>query len=872
MKNPDEILKEIKDAEKTAKHGKLKIFFGMCAGVGKTYSMLLHGKELVKSGNNLLVGYIETHGRQETSELLDGLEILPRKTVLYKGFEFEEFDLERAIELKPEYILVDELAHSNMPGSKHNKRYQDVIELLENGINVLTTVNVQHIESRSKTVEQITGIPIQETVPDSIIELAENIELIDLPIEELLKRLSDGKVYVPDKAKIASNNFFKSGNLISLREMALRFTAEKVESDLVDYMSVKNIEGPWKAGDKLMVAVGTGPFSAELIRWTRRMAYALKSQWYAVYVRTSIKDNEKSTAQLEKNLRLAKELGAEVITSADTDMVDGLLQIARRNNISQIIIGKPDKYNIFNYLRKDNYIDRLIIESGNIDIYIVRPVQVKNSEVKKQRKILFSTSLREYIVSGLSVAVLASICFPFKDYVGYQSVGLILLLNLLILPFYVGRGAILVSAVFNFLIWDFFFIPPVFTFEIAKLHDFLTLLLNLVIAVTSGFLSTKIRKQKQLVQKREKNTLALLNFTRELSNCKDKLDAISIALKHININFNVIATFLDENFIPKVSSSEFLQFDSKEILIAKWSLEHNSIAGKFTNNLPLAQGQYYPVLTKRRKLGVICLISDYKLQIEDENLINNIITQLAGVYEKEENDEQIQQMQIDSESKKLYDTILDSISHEFRTPIAVISGSATSLLEENITDNHELVTNFANEIYIASKRLNILVENLLDITRLESGKLKLNKQPHSIHDIIREVIGQLKDNGNKHNVILNLSSPNAIVNVDYGFISQAIFNILHNSFSYTPDDSIITVTTTEIDNKLQISIADNGNGLIDEDLKKLFQKFYRPKGTKAGGIGLGLSIAKGFIEAHGGRISVRHNEPSGLVFDIILSL
>jgi len=338
---------------------------------------------------------------------------------------------------------------------------------------------------------------------------------------------------------------------------------------------------------------------------------------------------------------------------------------------------------------------------------------------------------------------------------------------------------------------------------------------------------------------------------------------------HFNKQFK---TFLDENFIPKVSSSEFLQFDSKEILIAKWSLEHNSIAGKFTNNLPLAQGQYYPVLTKRRKLGVICLISDYKLQIEDENLINNIITQLAGVYEKEENDEQIQQMQIDSESKKLYDTILDSISHEFRTPIAVISGSATSLLEENITDNHELVTNFANEIYIASKRLNILVENLLDITRLESGKLKLNKQPHSIHDIIREVIGQLKDNGNKHNVILNLSSPNAIVNVDYGFISQAIFNILHNSFSYTPDDSIITVTTTEIDNKLQISIADNGNGLIDEDLKKLFQKFYRPKGTKAGGIGLGLSIAKGFIEAHGGRISVRHNEPSGLVFDIILSL
>ena len=303
-KNPDEILASLKNSEVKKTQGKLKVFLGMCAGVGKTYAMLLHAKELKNKNYNVIIGYVETHGRADTVKLVDGLNILPRMKIEYKEIEMEEFDLEKAIELKPDYILVDELAHTNAPGLKHSKRYQDVLELLDNGINVLTTLNVQHIESRSKTVEQITGIPIHETVPDSIIEIAENIELIDLPIEELLQRLSEGKVYVPEKAKIAFQNFFKMGNLISLREMSLRLTAEKVESDLVHYMSEKNIEGPWKAGDKLMVAVGTSPFSAELIRWTRRMSYALKSQWYAVYIKTEVNENPKNNEQLEKNLTM----------------------------------------------------------------------------------------------------------------------------------------------------------------------------------------------------------------------------------------------------------------------------------------------------------------------------------------------------------------------------------------------------------------------------------------------------------------------------------------------------------------------------------------------------------------------------------------
>lgn len=872
MNTPEEILEKINKNELKKTQGKLKIFFGMCAGVGKTYSMLKYGKELLNNGKNVIIGYVETHGREDTVKLVDGFSIIPRIKVKYKEIEFEEFDLEKVLELKPEFVIVDELAHSNIHGLKHSKRYQDVLELLDNGINVLTTLNVQHIESRSKTVEQITGIPIHETVPDSVIEIAENIELIDLPIDELLQRLSQGKVYIPEKAKIAFQNFFKAGNLISLREMALRLTAEKVESDLMYYKREKNIDEAWKANDKLMVAVGSSPFSAELISWTRRMAYTLKTQWYAVYVKTNIKISDIETEQLEKNLRLAKELGAEVITSADTDLVDGLLQIAKRNNVSQIIIGKPAKYGILNYIKKDNYIDRLIQQSGDIHVYIVRPAQIKSSQIKKQRTFNFNTSLKEYLISALSVVLLSSICFPLKEYLGYQSVGLILLLNLLLMPFYAGRGAILVSAILNSIVWNFFFIPPLFTFEIGKLHDVLTLLLNLVIAITSGLLITRIRKQKALVQIREKHTIALLNYTKELSNCSNKNEAICIALNHIDLNFNINATFFDENAEPQFSSGELLQFADKEIAISKWTLENNRISGKYTNNLPNSIFQFFPIVSKKSKIGVIGLLLFRKLAIEEENLINNIIEQLISVYEKEEAEEKIKQLIVDAESKKLYDTLLDSISHEFRTPIAVISGSATSLFENTITDKPELVKNFANEIYLASKRLNILVENLLDITRLESGKLKLNKELYNINEVITEVLLQLNDIKENHKVILDLKAIKPNIMIDYGFISQSIFNILHNAFTYTPEGSTIEITSKSNEGNIIISIADSGAGLSKESIGRLFEKFYRPPGTKSGGTGLGLSISKGFIEAHNGTLNVRSNEPSGLIFDIVLPI
>jgi len=866
----DFILSKIQAEEELKNKGKLKIFFGMCAGVGKTYSMLLEARELAAKGVNLVVGYVETHGRNETEQLLEGLVLVPRKEVVYKNSMFEEFDIDKILELKPEIVIVDELAHSNIPGGRHNKRYQDVLEILDNGINVFTTLNVQHIESRTEIVEQITGIRINETVPDSIIEITEDIELIDLPIDELKKRMKEGKVYLPEKVKIASENFFRDGNLISLRELALRLTAEKVETDLVNYMSEKKIIGPWKTSNKLLVAVGPSPHSAELIKQTRRMAYILKTSWFAVYVKTSNEISDDTIIQVEKNLRLAKELGAEVISTADTDLVDGILRIARTNNVSQIIIGKPKRNILPKLFNKNKFIDRLIQESDDIDILIIRSQKEEIKREKRNKKVLNnSTKIKHFLFAWMIVALVAFLCFPLSAELGYQSIGLIMLLTVLILPFFYSKNVVITAAILNALIWNFFFIPPLFTFNIYRLHDVLTLILNLAIGLTSGFLLNKLKIQRELVKAREKNSIALLNFTKAIAQSMNKYKVVETTLQHITENIGYEAVFIDNKFEPLISSGILYYFNEKEISIAKWALNNNKTAGKNTDNMPSSSGQYFPISTNRNKIGVVCIFIANKLTIEEDNLVNNMLSQMANVYEKEEASEKITQMQIEAESKRLYDTLMDSITHEFRTPITVISGASSLLFDENIQTNKSLVKELANEIYFASNRIDLLVENLLDINRIDSGQIHLKKEKCSINDLILDVVEQLNEKKGQRTFNLDLDKNEHQIEIDYGFIRQAIFNILYNNVIYTPENTTITIKTI-MKEKLHLTIEDNGKGLTEDAIDKLFDKFYRAPGTKPGGSGIGLSISKGFILAHNGSISVKKNINNGLTFEIIL--
>ena len=506
-----------------------------------------------------------------------------------------------------------------------------------------------------------------------------------------------------------------------------------------------------------------------------------------------------------------------------------------------------------------------------IYILFVR-IRLKSDDIKKSKSIKLLSKPKEYLYSLLSVVILSLLCFPFREYLGYQTVGLILLLNLIILPFFIGRGPIIFAALMNSVLWNYFFIPPLFTFEIDKLHDVMTLIINMVVALSSGFLSTKIRKQQELVKMRETHNLALLNFTQDLAQTKNKYDIIQTTLNHIDKNINSNATFINLDFVPIASTRELWDLTEKEKSIVKWSFENNQISGKFTENLPDSICQYIPIFGKDTKIGILAIYLTSKLSIEQENIINNYLTQMIGIFEKETSRELLQKMELTRESQKLYDTLIDSISHEFRTPIAVITGASSILFDDKVIENHKVVSELAKEIFSASKRIDLLVENLLDINRLESGQLRLNKSVISINEIIYDIVNQLTKENTDKKFKLNLDTSNPYLKLDYGFIRQAIFNILNNSCIYTPNNTTIEVLTEMKKNKCLIIIKDNGPGVSEEQLPKLFDKFYRIPNSITGGTGLGLSISKGFITAHQGKIVVVNNHPSGLLFTIELPL
>jgi two-component system sensor histidine kinase KdpD len=875
--NPDELLASIKNDEAQAVLGKLKIFLGMCAGVGKTYSMLQYAQQAKLEGKDVVIGIVETHKRQETEELLQGLEIILRKNIEYKGISIQEMDLDAILTRKPGIVLVDELAHTNIPGSRHTKRYQDVLELLDNGINVFTTLNVQHIDSRTDTVSEITGIRIHETVPDSIVDLADEIELVDLSPEDLLKRLAEGKVYVPDKAKQAVKNFFRIGNLTALREMALRLTAERVDRQLRDYMQKKNIVGPWKSGERLLVAIGPSPYSANLIRWTRRLASTMSASWLAVYVQTSKPLSESSNEQLSKNISLAQELGADVIRTSDEDIVQGLLRIARQKNVSQIIIGKPIINPIVTFFKRKDYVSRLITESGDIDIYVVRGEKQKDSI--KERKFFpeIKSGIKQYLFAVLAIGLVACICFPFTHIIGYQTVGLLLLLTISLLPLFVGRGPILLAAIVSSITWNYFFIPPIFTFHIERIHDIITLVVNFSVALVMGFLSAKIRAQQKAVKLREETAVALYNFTDSLSKSNSKYDVIENSVNHISEYFNaMVSIFLvDEkenlNFIK--NSDGLKELDAKEMQVAVWSLKNGRKAGKYTDNIPSANGFYIPLFTSRGNLGVLGIQyrNNKKPSVENEVLLNNFSKQIINALESAIAEENSKEMLIISESEKLYKTLLNSISHELKTPLSIITGASSSLIDSNTGLSHDAQLELCKEINYASSRLNRLVENLLDITRLESGMMKLNLEWCDINDLLSVVLNQLKKELSNHKVIVESLPELPLIKLDFVLFSQALLNIIQNAATYTPSGTQILIKTEMQDKELVITIQDNGAGFPEEALPHLFDKFYRLPGTKTGGTGLGLSISKGFVEAHGGKIYAENIVSGGARFIIKLN-
>jgi two-component system, OmpR family, sensor histidine kinase KdpD len=871
--DPDALLHRIQRDEEKERKGKLKIFLGMCAGSGKTYEMLKTAQALKDKGSDIVIGYVETHGRSETTALTVGLPFIPRKRLLYKDTPLEEMDLDLILERKPRIVLVDELAHTNAPGSRHTKRYNDVVELLDNGIDVFTTLNVQHLESRSDTVAQITGTVIHETVPDSIVEMADEIELIDISPEELLKRLEEGKVYTPERSQQAIQNFFRKGNLTALREMALRLTAERVDQQLRDYMQTEKIAGPWKSGQRLMLAISSHPHAEELIRWARRMAYTMGASWMAVYVETSKSLDGASRDQLARNIKLARDLGAEVISTADENIVNALLRVARQHNISQLLIGKPG---LRRRLMKKNLLDALIERSGNLDIYVVGVNQQPDIRKKYFAFPETHSGMKDYAIALSTIIVVALGCYAMRGFVNYQAVAMILLLTVSLLPLVMGSGPVLMAAIVSALIWDYFFIPPRFTLLIAKIEDILMLLTYFSVALVTSVLSTRIRAQEKAVRQREQRAVALYSLTKDLAAARTRDEVVRVSIANIKKYFDAeVISFLGETD-GEISSqphpASTFEIDAKEFSVAAWTYWNEKKAGHSTDTLPFAQATYFPLSGPRYPLGVIGVKfnSERKLTIDQDIFLENVIRQISSAMEREFLNEMSKQSIVVEESEKLYKTLFNSVSHELRTPITTIMTAAENLQDEKVNADPDTRTTLSREIHIAADRLNRISENLLDMTRIESGLIRPKLDWCDIHDVVNASLVKVSKEleGDLVDIAIPASMP--FVKVDFGLIEQTLTNLLYNAAVYTPRGTRIEIGATVDEQDLVITVSDNGPGFPPTSLPHLFEKFYRVPGTKTGGTGLGLSIVKGFIDAHKGKITAANNHGGGARFTIRL--
>jgi len=857
--DPDEILARMKRAETAATRGKLKIFFGMSPGVGKTYAMLQAAQQKLQQGTEVVIGIVETHGRKETQALTEGMPIMPRSQLEYRGTKLEEMDLDAILTWHPGLAVVDELAHTNAPGSRHPKRYQDVLELLDAGIDVYTTLNVQHVASRSDTVRQISGITVSETVPDTVLDLADEIILVDLTPEQLLARLAEGKVYLGEKADWAAKNFFKEGNLTALREMALRLVAEHVDRDLRDIMSEERIAGPWKSGDRLLVAVSASPYSERLIRYTRRLAASMEASWIVANIERPRPLSQQEQTRLTRYLALARQLGAEVVSTPGTDIGQALLRIARQHNVTQIVIGKPLGSRWTSFLRRDP-LRWLMRHSGNIDIHMIpadESAPAWRAETIEER--LARAPWRDFGVALVIAAVVTAVSLAIFDYTGYWAVALFYLLAVVLAATRLRRWPTLFLAALSALLWDFLFIPPRFTFYISHFHDFMMFGAYFVIAIVIGHLATKLREREQSERRREERATALYRFTRALAASRDLDEALPKVLALIKQTFEADAAvwLCDESGLSCHPASTFKP-SSKDESVAVWAFQKKQSAGRSTDTLPDADALHVPLVTGDRSEGVLTVRLASPLTIEQRELLDAFAAQLALFVNKEGALEESRAAQVARQSQKLQKTLFDSVSHELKTPLAAM----TAALQQPQPDRVELQQ--------AVRRLTRTVDHLLDATRLESGLLQPVLEWCDPGELVREAVAAsgLKDNAVRLNIAKNLPT----ISVDTHLIQQAIGALLSNAAGHAKTNQPIEVSAARDDSMLVISVADHGPGLAPGEENKVFEKFYRGPGTAPGGLGLGLSIARQLVEAHGGRVVAQNREEGGARFSIRLPI
>jgi two-component system sensor histidine kinase KdpD len=867
--NPDALLAAIQNDAARAKRGQLKIFLGMCPGVGKTYAMLEAAQRELKNGRDVAIAYIETHGRAETDALTNGLPLIPRKNFAHRGIALAEMDLDAVLARRPQIALVDELAHTNAPGARHPKRWQDASELLDAGIDVFTTLNVQHLESRTDTVRQITGAEIRETVPDSVLDAAE-IELVDLPPTELRTRLQQGKVYLPDRAASAAQNFFRESNLTALRELSLRLVADHVGAETREHHRAQTGAGAWKTGHRLLVAVSASPFSESLIRWTRRMADSLQGAWLAVHVESPRPLDEAAQSRLEKNLALARSLGAEVIDTADENLARGILRVAQQNNVSQIIVGKPAAGNLLEWFRAGKLLRQLTRDSGDIDLQVVRAE--KNGATPKRSRWRWHplADWKQYaFVAGILAAV-GLVNTLLAQFSGPRVPGFIFLLAVVLLALFFGRGPVLFAGAASALAWDYFFLPPRFTFIISRTEDGLLFALYFVVAIVLGQLVARIRAQELAERQREERATALYQLTREFAQAGTRDEVVWQLVGEINRVFSANATvILPEKNALAAHPDSSLALTEKELHVAEWSFVHRQAAGKFTDNLPGAENLYLPLATERAVIGILAVnLLEKVLPLSRRDLLEAYARQAALVLDRVALRAANEQTKFLAESERLSNTLLNSISHELRTPLAAITSATSALAETKNFADATLENKMVAEIQEAAARLNRLVGNLLDVTRLESGHVRPKLDWCDVGDLVQTTVRSLQRELSNREIKIEIEKNLPLARLDFALMQQALANLILNAAVHTPAGKMISVQARLENNHLILSVADNGAGLPLELLPRIFEKFFRAPSAPAGGSGLGLAIVKGFVEAHGGKISAANRPTGGAIFTI----
>jgi two-component system sensor histidine kinase KdpD len=872
--DPDELLRRVEAEEARQKRGKLTVFFGAAPGVGKTYAMLeVARSELEREKRDVVVGIVETHGRYDTGALLLGLDILPRRKLSYRGIEIEEFDLDGALARRPQLILVDELAHTNAEGSRHPKRWQDVQELLDAGIDVFSTMNVQHVESLNDVIASITGVRVRETVPDSILEQAHELKLVDLPPDDLLERLREGKVYLGAQAERALENFFKKGNLIALRELALRHTADRVDAQMRAFRRAQGIEATWAAAEQLLVAVSPSPFSARLVRAARRMAASLHARWYAVFVETRgpRPRSPAAEAQLSQNLRLAEQLGAEVVILAGASASDELLRFARERNITKIIVGKPIAQGVWQRLR-GSLVDEIVRRGGDIDVYVTAGDPAPD-ERPAEPKIRPPRDLPSYAAAAVMAAVSTLAAFVLFGREQLPDVVMIYLLGIMLVSSRYTMGASVFAAFLAVAAFDFVFVPPYLTFAVADLRHTITFVVMFLVAIVISGLTQRVRQHAAAALSRERRTLSLFELSRTLAAAAGSRPVVEMSAGHLEQVFqSTISVFVPDDRNKLIcqyrSAGQVGPLPERESSVAQWVWQNEREAGLGTDTLPSVSTLYVPLMASGGIAGVLGLTPqdpERFVAIEQRREVDAFAAQLALALERARLAEETERARREIEAEQLRSSLLSSVSHDLRTPLAVITGAASTLEEQgaalDAATSRELVRTILDE----SERLNRLVRNLLDMTRLESGTVRVQKEWLPIEEVVGAALDRLESRLLGRDVTADLPRDLPLVPCDAVLIEQALINLLENAAKYSSGP--IEVRAEAQDDGIVIEIADGGPGITPGEEQRVFEKFHRAvREGSPSGVGLGLAICRAIITAHGGRIWVENREGGGAVF------